>query len=211
MRFLISWDSHENLTRFLLSHEIFSNYMDNCARKFTRINLMSFCYFLMRKRPKSHVKIYENLMRTSWKVSWEPHEKSHEKLMKQPKSHEKTSKKSRENQNLMRFSWDLMESSWKSHENFCFFFFSHENLMRFSWEFAKPHENFCKGCGRWQGRVSSGISAQTRCSETNMSVVFVMNSFENIFFSSVDKLLRSVLRQVEQTRLPVCKPRYWQI
>ena len=126
----------------------FSNYMDNCARKFTRINLMSFCNFLMRKCAKSHVKIYEILMRTSCHRLHERavgEEKSHEKLMKPPKSHEKTSKKSREKQNLMRFSWDLMESSWKSHENFCFFFFSHENLMRFSWEFAKPHENFCKG------------------------------------------------------------------
>ena len=127
MRFLISWDSHENLTRFLLTHEIFSNYMDNCARKFTRINLMSFCNFLMRKCAKSHGKIYDILMRTSWKVSWEAHETTKISWGKRLKSHVKA-----------KISWDSHEIWWKAHENlmrnFAFFSF----LMRISWD---SHEN----------------------------------------------------------------------
>ena len=81
---------------------------------------------LMRKRSNFHVK---KLTR----ISWETHEKSHEKLMKARKSHEKTFQFSRENENLVRFSWDLVKSSWDSHENHWQFSFSHENVMRFSW------------------------------------------------------------------------------
>ena len=147
----ISWESRENLMRPLHSHE-------NLVRKFQpRENLMRISWefsasinlHIQSFHEKTPKNAHENLVTFSWdshekafqfsrekrltRISWETHEKSHEKLMKARKSHEKTFQFSRENENLVRFSWDLVKSSWDSHENRWQFSFSHENLMRFSW------------------------------------------------------------------------------
>ena len=147
----ISWESREKLMRPLHSHE-------NLVRKFQpRENLMRISWefsasinlHIQSFHEKTPNYAHENLVTFSWdshekafqfsrekrltRISWETHEKSHEKLMKARKSHEKTFQFSRENENLVRFSWDLVKSSWDSHENRWQFSFSHENLMRFSW------------------------------------------------------------------------------
>ena len=100
--------------------------MNNCARKFTSINLMSFCYFLMRKRAKSHVKIWdshENLMKSLMRSSW-----NNQNLMrKRLKNHVKT-----------KISWDSHEIWWKAHENLMRIFAFFSFLMRISWD---SHEN----------------------------------------------------------------------
>ena len=104
----ISWESHENSVQASIS--IFRVFMRKRPNMLMRISWHSH-EILMRKRSNFHVK--KRLTR----ISWETQEKSHEKLMKARKSHEKTFQFSRENENLVRFSWDLVKSSWDSHEN----------------------------------------------------------------------------------------------
>ena len=146
MRFM--WEAHETTALSWESREKISA-CENLMRVSWEFNASINLQFrvFVRKRPKMLMRIswhsHEILMRKRsnfhvkkkrlTRISWETPEKSHEKLMKARKSHEKTFQFSRENENLVRFSWDLVKSSWDSHENRWQFSFSHENLMRFSW------------------------------------------------------------------------------
>ena len=129
------WESHENLMRTQCKHQSpYSEFSWENAQKCSwesRDILMRFSW--------------ESVPIFTWKrltrISWE----THEKLMKARKSYEKTFQFSRENENLVRFSWDLVKSSWDSHENRWQFSFSNENLMRFSWVLLRIFVRECMG------------------------------------------------------------------
>ena len=179
----ISWESHENLVRSSRDH---CTLMRISWENFSLVRIsweshensvqasISIFRVFMRKRPKMLMRIsrhshekdsHEKALQFSrekrlTRISWETHEKSHEKLMKARKSHEKTFQFSRENENLVRFSRDLVKSSWDSHENRWQFSNSHENLMRFSWVLMRI---FVRGW--WSNALSDCLVVYVRVHE----------------------------------------------
>ena len=101
--------------------------MDNCARKFTSINLMSFLLFSHEKTCK---KSRENI--------WDSHENLMKSLMRSSWNNQNLMRKRLKNHVKNKISWDSHEIWWKAHGNLMRIFAFFSLLMRISWD---SHEN----------------------------------------------------------------------